>query len=248
MFQQQANIIGNVLKKKAKGELKSLCGVSDALSVHVKDIYNNLLVDNTDHALSVGTRSYHQAALMFDGPAFRGLAARDLSPDEFCQLQKHLRILTGLYGLVKPGDLIQEHRLCMGTKLAVDEKHRDLYSFWGEKLAQNIVNDLHEQLATLHEVHVHGERSRKGNKSVVSPLLTPPLVVNCASQEYAKSVLPHLNTERVNSVENIRVVECVFLDGGIVKSAFAKRARGEKRRACSSELKYNAMYVLGHVM
>ena len=224
LFQTQASILGNVLKKKTKGELKTLCGVSDGLSTHVKGLYDALLVDDEDDALTVGNKRYNQAALMFDGPAFRGLAANDLSPEEGEGLQKHLRILTGLYGYVRPGDLIQEHRLCMGTKLAVSKDHKNLYEFWSETLAKGILQDLAQQLNEL-------QKESKGLKKEKKTRLTP-LLINCASQEYAKCVLGHLNDGNdVNDVNegenNIRVVECVFLDGGIIKSAFAKRARGE---------------------
>ena len=217
LFQQQANTLGKVLKKKLKSELKNLCGVSDALSTHVKEIYNELLVDKDDDAIKVGVSRYNQAALMFDGPAFRGLAASDLTPEEGQGLQKHLRILTGLYGYVKPGDLIQEHRLCMGTKLVVSDEQKDLYTFWGNQLAIEITSDLRNQLKNLKR----DKKSTKKGDQMSSPV---PLIVNCASQEYSKSVLPHLNTG--DDGGDIRIVECVFLDDGIIKSAFAKRARG----------------------
>ena len=86
-------------------------------------------------------------------------------------------------------------------------------------LAQEILDDVHRQLSEL-------ENKKKGatNKNMAESEPLVPLLINCASQEYAKSVLPHLNTGRGS--DQIRVVECVFLDGGIIKSAFAKRARG----------------------
>ena len=101
--------------------------------------------------------------------------AGSLSVSEGKTLQKHLRILTGLYGFVKPGDLIQEHRLCMGTKLQISDNHKDLYSYWGDDLALLMVKDLEFQLL------------QSGDPSAV------PVLINCASQEYSKSVLPHLS-------------------------------------------------------
>lgn len=241
MFSDKASVLGKVLKKKTKGELKSLCGVSDALSTHVKGLYNALLVDEDDDAFSVGTSRYNQSALMFDGPAFRGLAAKDVSSEEGAGMQKHLRILTGLYGYVKPGDLIQEHRLCMGTKVIVSKEHKDLYQFWGVTLAEGIIRDVHQQLQEL-QLQCSANKSNKAKNK--NTLLTP-LLINCASQEYSKSILPHLTAAAASAAaasaggrveggeggeererELIRVVECVFLDGGIIKSAFAKRARG----------------------
>lgn len=220
-FREQTSIIGNVMKKKTKNELKSLCGVSDALASHVKKLYTDLLINDADQPFSAGKKKYNQAALMFDGPAFRGLSAKDMSNEEGMGIQKHLRILTGLYGCVKPGDLIQEHRLCMGTKLAVDNQHKDLYSFWGNDIASEIMRDVEQQLKEIEDRTRHEEVSEK----------LRPLIINCASQEYSKSVLPLLTDH------NIRIVECVFLDGGKVKSAFAKRARGLMARfACTNHI------------
>lgn len=126
--------------------------------------------------------------------------------------QNHLRILCGLYGAVKPGDFIQEYRLCMGTKLEV-ESHKDLYTFWGDTVATEIANDLQKQLDTI----------QKDTKSRPRPLL-----VNVASQEYFKVIQRGIPVD-------VQVVECVFLDAGTIKSAFAKRARGLMARyACIS--------------
>lgn len=68
-FLQQAEVLGAILKRKTKKELKDMCGVSDALSAHVKNIYDNLRLGPSSCEDSV---RFNQAALMFDGPAFRG--------------------------------------------------------------------------------------------------------------------------------------------------------------------------------
>lgn len=73
------------------------------------------------------------AIYLFDGDAYRGLRAYELFEQEIDYLQKHLGLLSGLYGLLKPLDLIMPYRLEMGTKLAVGE-HKDLYSFWGDAI------------------------------------------------------------------------------------------------------------------
>lgn len=106
---------------------------------------------------------------------------------------------------VKPGDMIQEHRLCMSTKLVVNKEHKDLYSFWGTSIATQILKDIDSQLKEM--------ESNSGEKP-------PPLIINCASQEYFKAVEGCLHDS------GIKIIECVFLDGGMIKSAYAKRARG----------------------
>jgi cytoplasmic iron level regulating protein YaaA (DUF328/UPF0246 family) len=101
-----------------------------------------------------------QALLAFRGDVYTGLAADDLSEADFAYAQKHLRILSGLYGLLRPLDLIQPYRLEMGTKLATAQG-KDLYAFWGERISVAINEALAEQ----------GD----------------DIVLNLASQEYARA-------------------------------------------------------------
>ncbi len=104
-----------------------------------------------------------QAVLAFNGDVYSGLNAGDFSEAELDFTQQHLRILSGLYGVLKPLDLMQPYRLEMGTRLA-NPRGKDLYAFWG-----NIVTeDLNQTLAN-------------GND---------PVLVNLASNEYFKSVKP----------------------------------------------------------
>jgi cytoplasmic iron level regulating protein YaaA (DUF328/UPF0246 family) len=78
-----------------------------------------------------------QAVLAFNGEVFNGLKAPELSEDTLIYAQDHLRILSGLYGILRPLDLILPYRLEMGTKLILD-KHTDLYSFWGNRLLRHL--------------------------------------------------------------------------------------------------------------
>ena len=75
-----------------------------------------------------------QALLAFKGDVYTGLACADFSPEDFAFAQQHLRILSGLYGLLRPLDLMQPYRLEMGTKLA-NNRGKDLYAFWGERIS-----------------------------------------------------------------------------------------------------------------
>ncbi len=102
-----------------------------------------------------------QAVLAFAGDVYEGLKAATLSEADLAWAQDHLRILSGLYGLLRPLDLIQPYRLEMGTRLE-NPRGRDLYAFWGERLAQA----LRAQLSG----HAH------------------PVLVNLASEEYFKAV------------------------------------------------------------
>lgn len=82
-----------------------------------------------------------QALLAFKGDVYNGIEVDTYSQDDFAFAQKHLRILSGLYGLLKPMDLIQPYRLEMGTKLQT-EKGKTLYDFWGTQLTEALNADL----------------------------------------------------------------------------------------------------------
>jgi cytoplasmic iron level regulating protein YaaA (DUF328/UPF0246 family) len=101
------------------------------------------------------------AALAFNGDVYTGLDAKSLSDDEFDFAQQHMRILSGLYGLLKPLDLMQAYRLEMGIKLN-NERGSNLYQFWGELITDKLNQALAEQ----------------GDE----------ILVNLASNEYFKSV------------------------------------------------------------
>ena len=109
------------------------------------------------------TENSRQAILAFKGDVYTGLDAESLSEADFEYAQDHLRMLSGLYGLLKPLDLMQPYRLEMGTKLAND-KGTNLYQFWG-----NVITDkLNEAI------------SAQGDN----------VLINLASNEYFKAVKP----------------------------------------------------------
>jgi len=115
-----------------------------------------------------------QAVLAFNGDVYSGLAAERFSADDFRYAQKHLRILSGLYGVLRPMDLMQAYRLEMGTRFA-NAEGKDLYAFWGEQ----VTTALNKQLKALKSTSV----------------------VNLASNEYFKAVKPKLlNAELITPV------------------------------------------------
>ncbi len=115
-----------------------------------------------------------QAALAFDGDVYDGLVAKTLSADDLAWAQDHLCILSGLYGVLRPLDLMQPYRLEMGTSLKVGRAN-NLYQYWGNRISEH----LNERL--------------QGDAE--------PVVVNLASQEYFKAVsLKALNATVVECV------------------------------------------------
>jgi len=85
-----------------------------------------------------------QALLAFKGDVYTGLAAEDFNEADFAFAQQHLRILSGLYGLLRPLDLMQPYRLEMGTRLA-NQQGKDLYAFWGSSISGWLNQALAEQ-------------------------------------------------------------------------------------------------------
>jgi len=86
-----------------------------------------------------------QAALTFSGEVYRGLSATTLSKPDLVFAQKHLRILSGLYGILKPLDLMQPYRLMMGTPFSYSGKLSNLYKFWGDKIAYSLAHEMKEK-------------------------------------------------------------------------------------------------------
>ena len=150
-----AELIG-VLKKLSPAQIGSLMQISDALA----DLNAGRFAS---WSKKFATKNAKQAVLAFNGDVYDGLNAPSLTPKQLDYVQSHIRILSGLYGVLRPLDLMQPYRLEMGTRL-VNPRGKDLYAFWG-----NIVTDaLNEVLAS--------------QKSKV--------LVNLASEEYFKVLKP----------------------------------------------------------
>ena len=86
--------------------------------------------------------------LVFKGDVYQGLSAEDFNAKQIKFAQKHLRILSGLYGILRPMDVIKPYRLEMGTKLQTS-KGKNLYEFWGNSVQENVISDLASQKSDL---------------------------------------------------------------------------------------------------
>lgn len=192
-FLEETEELVNQLKTLSAAELSSLMKVSDKLGKLNAERYQAWQSNFDD-------RNAKQALLAFQGDVYQGLNADSFSQEDFEFAQEHLRILSGLYGVLRPLDLIQPYRLEMGTKLAhaklQDLSANTLYEFWQDKLTQAI------------------------NQQLVK--LDNPTIVNLASNEYFKAVKPKLLTGAI--------VTPIFKDwkNGKYKivSFYAKKARG----------------------
>lgn len=156
LFVTQAQELVTILKTYSQAELAELMKISDKLAeLNVQRFHMWEPEFNLDNA--------RQAVLAFNGDVYEGLDAPTLSDQQLEWAQKHLVILSGLYGALRPLDLMQPYRLEMGTRLSTP-KGTNLYEFWGRQIADY----LNEQINLPH----HQE----------------PVVINLASAEYFKSV------------------------------------------------------------
>lgn len=153
-FLAQAQELIDVLRPLAPHDISKLMGISDKLGVLNYDRF-------ADWQPPFDLDNAKQALFAFKGDVYVGLAAETLQEGDWKFAQDHLRILSGLYGLLAPLDLIQPYRLEMGTRLA-NPRGKDLYEFWGSRITEAINAQLKR--------------------------LTDPVVVNLASNEYFKSV------------------------------------------------------------
>lgn len=151
-------------------------------------------------------RTVSPAAFSYIGIQYQSLAPEVLDLDALAWLEEHLWILSGFYGCVRPFDAVEPYRLEMGAKLAVNGA-RDLYAFWGDRIARAIEGAVAERAGTAPE---------------------PAVIVNLASVEYAKAVLPH-------AAPTTQVITCIFgeeLRGGkpMQRATASKIARGSMVR------------------
>ena len=154
-FVDDTSLLMDTCKTLEAGDLRKLMSLSDSLAqlnhARFQDMHLPLTAENAKPCV-----------LAFQGDVYKGLDASSLEADDLSWAQGRLRILSGLYGLLRPLDLIQPYRLEMGTKLS-NARGANLYEFWGNRLA-DALND---------------EDADPG-----APVL------NLASQEYAKAVPP----------------------------------------------------------
>ncbi|MFT6311318.1 MAG: cytoplasmic iron level regulating protein YaaA (DUF328/UPF0246 family) [Porticoccus sp.] len=166
-FLDQSQQLINQLQKLAPHDISSLMSVSDKIGTLNYDRFQTF-------QQPFDSNNARAAVLAFKGDVYTGMQAETFSPAEFTFAQKHLRILSGLYGLLRPLDLMQPYRLEMGTKF-VNNGGKDLYQFWDNKITDLLNQDIKDS----------------GNK----------VLVNLASNEYFKSVqLKQLDADMVTPV------------------------------------------------
>ena len=133
-FKEEAIQLVQELKVLNREDIGSLMSLSDKLSKLNYDRYQNFKRSYTES-------NSKQSLLAFKGDVYVGMEAENFSQNDFSYAQDHLRILSGLYGTLKPLDLIQPYRLEMGTKFE-NSVGKNLYEFWGNKVTDSINSQL----------------------------------------------------------------------------------------------------------
>ncbi len=133
-FLEDSSVLVKRLRKYSQDGLGELMGVSAKLAA-----LNHARYREWSTPFTPGNA--RPAVLAFKGDVYAGLRAESLSEEQFGYAQEHLRILSGLYGLLRPLDLIQPYRLEMGTALDT-RRGKDLYAFWGDRITEALAADL----------------------------------------------------------------------------------------------------------
>ena len=150
LFKDKANELAKFVRDLSTSGLKNLMGLSDSLA--------NL---NAERFINFGNQESKPAAFAFAGDTYQGLDATTLDDDELRWAQAHLRILSGLYGILRPLDKIEPYRLEMGSKLKTKNAN-NLYEYWGKEISNSLNKD--------------GQITKSS------------MLINCASKEYFSAI------------------------------------------------------------
>ena len=160
-FEPDTKTLATLAKTKTAEDLKKLMHISDNLA--------NLNVERFQaFNLDGQSNSSKAAGLAFDGDVYWGLEAKSLSDDDLAYAQNHLRILSGLYGILRPMDAIQPYRLEMGTKFE-NPRGKNLYAFWADSLAASLNAELESHADSTIVNLASNEYFKAANTKALSP-------------------------------------------------------------------------------
>ena len=136
-FVNEANNINSILKKKSPKDIQKLMTISEKLAELNWERNQNFSARETD-------KQKNRAAIYaFNGDVYSGLDPYTLPEEKIDKMQSQIRILSGLYGVLRPLDQIQAYRLEMGTKISIGSNN-NLYSFWKNKVTNQLKSELEE--------------------------------------------------------------------------------------------------------
>jgi cytoplasmic iron level regulating protein YaaA (DUF328/UPF0246 family) len=135
IFAKEADYLANKLKKFSVKKLRSMMNISEDLAQLNVERYAKWSLPFTEE-------NSKQAVYAFDGDVYHGLQAQTISEADMDFAQDHLRILSGLYGLLRPLDAIQPYRLEMGTSWSITPKKNSLYKYWKQAISKQLQEDI----------------------------------------------------------------------------------------------------------
>ena len=167
VFIDQADFLAQKLSKLSAKKLGELMHLSDALAELNANRYKNW-VKPTNPTVEI-----KPCGFMFTGEVYKGLDIMSLSKSHILKAQDQIRILSGLYGLLKPLDLMYPYRLEMGTKWEISPKIKNLYAYWGKQIALQLASETAENevilnLASNEYVKVVDRKSL--NRQIITPV------------------------------------------------------------------------------
>ena len=180
VFQKEANRLVKDLRQYSSDDLQNLMSVSTAIADENVRRFKQFKMRSPEKVSK-------NAVELFAGDVYKGLNVSDFSKTDFEFAQKHLRILSGLYGVLKPGDQIQPYRLEMGTRLKTDHGN-NLYDFWDNKITKEINKALKES----GDMNLVNLASNEYFKSIKKAKLKAN-VININFKEYHQGTLKFLS-------------------------------------------------------
>jgi len=165
-FMDQAQTLMQELQPLGPVELSQLMHISDDLAELNYQRNQAWSLPKADDAAA------KQALLMFKGDVYQGLDAASLTEQGWNYAQQHLRILSGLYGLLRPTDLMLPYRLEMGTKFN-NSRGKDLYAYWGEQITHAVNNALSQAQGPLVNLASNEYFKSVKPKKLTAPIITP---------------------------------------------------------------------------
>ncbi|MCP3665101.1 MAG: peroxide stress protein YaaA [Gammaproteobacteria bacterium] len=162
---KEAATIADIMQGKSRLEIQKLMKLSDNLSDLNYDRYQRWTTDTHPGPAK-------QAILAFKGDVYASMNAYTFSLDDFKFAQKHLRILSGFYGLLRPLDMIQAHRLEMGNRLE-NPKGKDLYGYWQDPITKLLNQDIRESEGPLINLASNEYFKSVEREKLKAPLITP---------------------------------------------------------------------------
>ena len=171
LFHKQTRQLITLLRERSPQQIAQLMDLSDKLAILNVSRYASWSARAT-------ANNARQAVLAFNGDVYGGLDAKSLNSDDLTWAQDHLCLLSGLYGVLRPLDLMQPYRLEMGTQLP-NPHGKDLYAFWGTQIADYLNKRLRSDISPI----LINLASQEYFKAVDTRVLKAP-VVECVFQEY----------------------------------------------------------------